>query len=244
MSLSSFLLGKRHSKAENDIDGDLDAVLRSSVRPLYPLTPQSVNFVSCLQISTPPTHTDNTAANTGAKRRRDVLKDDFPAPLKRKKSVNTKGQSSPRPPPTTKRESQPKADKEKKGEEVPKRAKTKELSTESSDEEDDAGLEEAYERKVHPATGSSRNEAQPSVSSDSEGETSQLVHETTVVKKDRRSKTRPGRVHHVPPDETKEQRDARTIFLGNVPIQVAKEKVYPKFLHPMASLVSQILSLP
>ena len=39
MSLSSFLLGKRHSKAEHDIDGDLDAVLRSSVRPLYPLTP-------------------------------------------------------------------------------------------------------------------------------------------------------------------------------------------------------------
>ena len=231
MSLSSFLLGKRHSKADNDIDGDLDALIRSSVRPLYLLTAQSVNFVSRLQISTLPTNSHQTATNTGAKRRRDALRDDFPTPLKRKKSVNARGQSSRRPPPTTNPESHSKAAKEKKSDEVPKKgAKNKELPTESDDEEDDAGLEEAYERKVRPgkqiATGPSRNKAQPSGSSDSEGETSQLIHETAVVKKDRRSKARQGRGHNVPPDETKEQRDARTIFLGNVPIQVAKEKVY------------------
>ena len=224
MSLSSFLLGKRHSKADNDIDGDLDALIRSSVRPLYLLTAQSVNFVSRLQISTLPKNSDQTATNTGAKRRRDALKDDFPAPPKRKKSVNAGGQSSRRPPPTTNPEPRPKAAKEKKS------AKNKELPAESNDEEDDAGLEEAYERKIRPekqiATGSSRNKAQPSGSSDSEGETSQLIHETAVVKKDRRSKTRQGRGHNVPPDETKEQRDARTIFLGNVPTQVATEKVY------------------
>jgi len=81
-------------------------------------------------------------------------------------------------------------------------------------------------------------------SSDSEGETSQLVHETAVVKKDRSSKTRQGHVHNVNPDETKEQREARTIFLGNVPVEVAKEKVYLKFLPPMTSPVSQIISLP
>lgn len=46
-----------------------------------------------------------------------------------------------------------------------------------------------------------------------------------MVKKDRRSKTRQGHVHNVRSDETKEQRDARTMFLGNVPIEVAKEKV-------------------
>ena len=34
MSLSSFLLEKRHSKGNKDIDGDLDALLRSSVRLL------------------------------------------------------------------------------------------------------------------------------------------------------------------------------------------------------------------
>ena len=48
MSLSSFLLEKRHSKADNDIDGDLDALIRSSVRPLYFSTPQSVNLMSRL----------------------------------------------------------------------------------------------------------------------------------------------------------------------------------------------------
>jgi hypothetical protein len=34
MSLSTFLLKKRHSKGNKDIDGDLDALLRSSVRLL------------------------------------------------------------------------------------------------------------------------------------------------------------------------------------------------------------------
>ena len=32
-------------------------------------------------------------------------------------------------------------------------------------------------------------------------------------------------MHHVPLDETKEQRDARTVFLGNVPMEVVKSKV-------------------
>jgi len=45
-----------------------------------------------------------------------------------------------------------------------------------------------------------------------------------VVKKVQRDRTRPRHVHFVPPDETKEQRDARTIFIGNVSMEVAKSK--------------------
>ncbi len=231
MSLSSFLLGKHHSKGIQDIDGDLDALLRSSVRLLHFQPLNRLNSMSFVQISTPPTNTDTAITNTGAKRKRDAFKDAFAAPVKRKKSANSKGHSSLRPPPTTDLGSHPKAAKERKGNEVSKKkVKPNKSQAESGDEEDDAGLEETYERKVHPrkqvATGSTRNEEQPepSGSSDSEGQTSQLTHET-AVKKDRRSKTRSGRVHNPPPDETKEHRDARTIFLGNVPMEVTKGKV-------------------
>jgi nucleolar protein 12 len=232
MSLSSFLLGKHHSKGIQDIDGDLDALLRSSVRLLHFQPLNRLNSMSFVQISTPPTNTDTAITNTGAKRKRSALKDAVAVPVKRKKAANSKGHSSLRPPPTTTDlGSHPKAAKERKGNEVSKKAKQNKSQAESGDEEDDAGLEETYERKVHPrkqvAMGSTRNEEQPepSGSSDSEGQTSQLTHET-AVKKDRRGKTRSGRVHNPPPDETKEHRDARTIFLGNVPMEAAKGKVW------------------
>jgi hypothetical protein len=62
-----------------------------------------------------------------------------------------------------------------------------------------------------------------------------------VVKKNknRRSRTRPGTAHSSPPDETKEERDARTIFLGNVPMEVAKGKV----LYTTSSFLPSVTSL-
>jgi len=250
MSLSSFLLGKRHSK---DIDGDLDSLLRSSVRLLHPQPFRGLILGPFVQISTPPTNPSTALTNSGAKRRRDASKDAVPSLVKRKKSVDARKQPSLRPPRTTHLGSRSKATKERKVTEVPnKKAETNESPAESDDEDADAGLEEAYERKVRfgkqVATRSSRNKEQPSSSSESEGETSQLVHETAVKKnKNRRSRTRPGKVHSSPPDETKEERDARTIFLGNVPMEVAKGKVLytmSSFLPSVTSLILQIGSLP
>ncbi|KAI9452443.1 hypothetical protein F5148DRAFT_1300950 [Russula earlei] len=114
MSLSSFLLGKRRSKGDKHIDGDLDALLRSS----------------------------------------------------------------------------------------------------SDDEEADEGPEEADKQNI---------EKQPSATPEGEEDTSQLAHETTA-KKGRHSQTRSRHAHQVPPDETKERRDARTMFLGNVPVEACKEQ--------------------
>jgi nucleolar protein 12 len=204
--------------------------------------------MSFAQISTAPTNPRVALINTGVKRRRDASKDAIPSPVKRKKSVDAREQSTLRQPRTSNLGSHSRATKERKGNEASKKKTKPNQSPASSDDEDaDAGLEEAYERKVRlgkqVATASSRNKEQLRGSSDSEGETSQLVHETTV-KKDRRSRTRPRQVHNAPLDETKAERDARTIFLGNVPMEVAKGKVCAGHLSPMIALISQIASLP
>lgn len=220
MSLSSFLLGNRPSKKDKDIDGDLDALFRSS-------------------IPTPGTKPSPAPTKTGVERRGDAVEDAFPAPSKRKKSVNDEAQPSVRSIPST-NEPAPhsKKTKEGKGKRVSKKTTGTEKAPEEIGDEDNAGLEEAYEHKVRPgkqvAKGSSKDEEQLNGTSDSEEDASQLVHET-MVKNAKRDKTRSRHVHHyVPPDETKEQRDARTLFLGNVPMEVAKSKsalkVFKKYI--------------
>jgi nucleolar protein 12 len=244
MSLSSFLLGKRHSKKDKDIDGDLDALFRSSVcLPQIP-TLLGVLIACCVQISTPRTKPSPPPTKTGVKRRGDAVEDASPAPSKRKKSVNDKTQPSVRPIPSINEPvSHSKKTKEGKGKKVSKKTTRTEKTPEEIGDEDNAVLEETYEHKVRPgkqvARGSSRDEAQLNDTSDGEEDASQLVHET-IVKNAKRDKTRSRHAHHhhVPPDETKEQRDARTIFLGNVPMEVAKSKVRPLSLTPGLTLLT------
>jgi nucleolar protein 12 len=203
------------------------------------------NKLSCVQISTKP---NPAPTKTGAKRRGDATENAFPAPFKRKKSVNAQDLEQPSLQPisrTNATASHPKRTREGKAHRVSKRTAKTEKTHEASDDEVHAGLEEAYEHKVHPgkqvAGGSSRDSEQLSDTSDSEGDASQLAHET-VVKKAKRDRIRSKHVHHVPPDETREQRDSRTIFLGNVPMEVAKSKVCLTFLS--WPLFSPIVSLP
>ena len=59
--------------------------------------------------------------------------------------------------------------------------------------------------------------------SDKEGNPSRLVHESVAVGD--KSKTVSGKVKYAPQEETPEQRDARTVFVGNVPVEVVKSKV-------------------
>jgi nucleolar protein 12 len=152
--------------------------------------------------------------------------------------VNNKAQPSVRPIPSTNElASHSKNTKEGKD----KRVSKKTTRTET-DDEDNAGPEEVYEHKIRTgkqlARGSSRDEEQLDDTSDSEEDVSQLVHET-VVKNPKRDRTRPRPAHHhIPPDETKEQRDARTVFLGNVPMDVAKSKVCPLSFSPGITLLT------
>jgi nucleolar protein 12 len=205
--------------------------------------------VLCVQISTqaPRTKPSPPSTKNGVKRRGDAVEDALPAPSKRKKSVNDKAQPSVQPISST---NEPASHSEKTKEGKAKRVSKKTTGTEKAPEEigdeDNAELEETYEHKVRPgkqvARCSSRDEEQLNGTSDSEEDASQLVHETTV-KNVQRDKTRSRRVHHqVPPDETKEQRDARTLFLGNVPMEVAKSKVCPLFLSPGLTLLTDYQS--
>lgn len=58
--------------------------------------------------------------------------------------------------------------------------------------------------------------------SDNEGDLDKLVHES-LTKKDK--KVRTPKTKYVPSEETAELRDQRTIFVGNLPIEVASKKV-------------------
>ena len=93
--------------------------------------------------------------------------------------------------------------------------------------------EEEEEEDIPHASGSSAAHVPPASSVadsdvDDEGDPSQLVHESLV----------PGGKHkhgghktkYVPEGETSEQRDARTVFVGNVPLEVMKSKVRLPFV--------------
>jgi len=241
MSLSSFLLGKRCSKKDEDIDGDLDALFRSSVCLLaYSKPPSRFIGVSCVQVSTPRTKISPAPTKVGIKRREDAVEDAIPAPSKRKKAKEQP--SVPPKPRINAPATHSKKTKEEKGHKASKKPTEKVKTREESGDEDHEGLEEAYEHKVRPGKqaprGSSRDDEQLNDTSHSEEDASQLVHET-VAKRAQRDRTRPRHIHHIPPDETKEVRDARTIFLGNVPMEVAESKVCP-LLFFLASLFSQL----
>lgn len=63
--------------------------------------------------------------------------------------------------------------------------------------------------------------------SDIDGEFPNIIHESLVAGKAgvQRGKRSGPQMKYVPPEETPEQRDARTIFIGNLAIEVAKKKV-------------------
>ncbi len=110
------------------------------------------------------------------------------------------------------------------GEKVKKRkantkGKGKEVESEEEDEEDDR-LESAYLEGKKPMvpekTGDDEAER-----SDNDGDLDKLVHES-LTKKDK--KTRAPKTKYVPSEEVAEQRDQRTIFVGNLPIEVASKR--------------------
>ena len=207
----------------------------------------SRELLACAQVPALPTGftATPTPENTGIKRRRDIGNGLVPGPIKRSKAAGAIGQSLTSKPaiaePLAKGSKKVKV---KRGlrEGSKTKSKTKDALEESDEEEVDCGLEEAYERKNrHPgkqdAPSTSKNKEGSESTSESEVDASQLVHET-VKRQDQLGKTRPTRrriMHHdCPPNETKEQRDARTIFIGNVPVDVAKSKVCPNL--PLSSL--------
>ncbi|KAI0720590.1 hypothetical protein C8T65DRAFT_567599, partial [Cerioporus squamosus] len=59
--------------------------------------------------------------------------------------------------------------------------------------------------------------------SDEEGDPSKLVHES-LLKGSAKTQPRPGKAKYVPSEESPAQRDARTVFVGNVAVEVTKSR--------------------
>jgi nucleolar protein 12 len=192
---------------------------------------------SWLQIPPPSVDPAPVLSSIGNERRRGVAKVSSQSRVKRKKSAEDNEQCSFQSGSTTDLlVVSSRKGKVKKGHgDSKKRCKIEKSPKKADNEEVGVGLEEAYERKVRPvATGFSKNEEH----SENEADPSQLVHETTVKKGRRENR----HVHGIPPDETKEEHDGRTIFLGNIPMEVAKSKVCSSTLLNLTLLVSQIVS--
>lgn len=94
-------------------------------------------------------------------------------------------------------------------------------SEEETDEDDNSDVENLYlsGRKAGTVKSTEEDAASPSSSDD---EHSPLVHESLKTGK-KKGRSLPAKF--VPSDETADQRNARTIFIGNLPLQVAQKKV-------------------
>ncbi|OJT09892.1 Nucleolar protein 12 [Trametes pubescens] len=213
MSLSSLLFpAKGKAKA---IDKGLDDLFRSSaaVAPPRPVVPAASTPAAA---ATPTTPSD---------RKRKVTEETPTGKTKKSKSDSAAAPSS------SKSASKPEKKEKKK-----KHAKV--ASSSESEVDEDAKLQEQMHKKkskkrVSPEpTHAAEEEAESSKSdsSDEEGDPSKLVHESLLKGSQAKSQSRHGKAKYVPAEESPEQRDARTIFVGNVAVDVTKSKPMQKQL--------------
>ncbi|VDC01324.1 unnamed protein product [Peniophora sp. CBMAI 1063] len=99
-----------------------------------------------------------------------------------------------------------------------------------SDSDDNADVEEAYAARTitkltAPSTSADKSDSDSDRSDSDDADAPPPVHESLLPKIERRDRgKKKDKTRYVPPGETKEQRDARTVFVGNVPVEVVKSK--------------------
>lgn len=246
MSLASFLLG---AGKKQPIDKELDGLLKSQVRE-----------------DDRPSSTTRVASNENEnEKKRKSKKHDEERKKKRTKSSDAgvneetvvhdkkvqKAEDGPSSTAHVASKENKKKRKSKKDDEENKRKRSKSSDTEVNEKETVARDKKARKvsRKAVEADLDSDVEADKAESSkvsmggglvtdgeDSDGP-SHLVHET--LHRDGSSPQKgEGKKKYVPADETQEQRDARTIFIGNVPPEVAQKRPLQKRLrqHVLASV--------
>lgn len=107
------------------------------------------------------------------------------------------------------------------------RAKAKKAES-SDDEGDNEELENTYIARKAVSVQEPEPEPEPAVDSDEEGNPSTLVHES--VANSGKSKGVAAKSKYIPEDETPDRRDARTIFIGNLSVEVAQKRVRVSFI--------------
>ena len=102
-----------------------------------------------------------------------------------------------------------------------RKRKTKALSREV-DEEEEVKVPQATSSATPPPPDT--HDGTEDSDSDPEGDPSKMVHESLAH--DGKPKHTSHRTKFVPEDETSEKRDERTIFIGNVPVDVITDRVH------------------
>ncbi|KII86694.1 hypothetical protein PLICRDRAFT_143118 [Plicaturopsis crispa FD-325 SS-3] len=222
MSLSSLLLqpgAAGPSKRTDGIDNDLDALFRSAASKTQPPSGPHENKKRKLKTDATVDAASSKKSKTSTKSKRARLSDEVePQPAAEVPSV---------PPPS-------KTSKKSSGDKKGKR-KAKEVSSEV-EEGDNPDLEAAYHDRTSKDTAAAEAD-----DDDDAPDPSKLVHESVAQAKSGRDRgSRNGKTKYVPPDETSEQRDARTIFIGNLSLQVAQKRPLLKQLqrHILAEIPS------
>nr|GAT51474.1 predicted protein [Mycena chlorophos] len=223
MSLSSLLLGK-----PKKVDSELDALFKSNPAP-----PRSGPVPAAA--TQPPTKKRKIEDAEGTKEKKRVKNAAKSSPSKAKvapvPTKNKKSKKAPAPAPPSTAESDADADVD---------------SESDSDSDDDDELEAAYLRKAQTKGKPPPDENEGANSSEVEGDEHDIdsasesdadadapppTHESLLPSAKRvRVKSTTKKTKFVPEDETSGQRDARTLFVGGLPVEVAEKKQLKKQL--------------
>lgn len=211
MSLSSFLL-----KSTQNVDSELDALFKSQVcNTPSKFSPGIDSIIKPSATISAPASTQ--ISETPSKKRK--LEDHKQATQVKRPKSNTPVA------PGDKEDQTPKV-RTSASKKLKARTKPKEPE-EEEDDEDNSDIENAYLREKggeKPDPKDKPIEEEESNDEDEEGDPSQLVHESLTGKGKSKSK-RGSKQKYVPPDETPDQRDQRTIFIGNLSLEVAQKRV-------------------
>ena len=113
---------------------------------------------------------------------------------------------------------------------LPKRAVSPPLPSQDEASAEGSGDEEEEDGSNAENT---RSDAGDASDSDDEGDPTQMVHESLLKGDASATTSRHGKTKHVPTEETAEQRDARTVFVGNVAVEVTKSRVRLLIFHSL-----------
>ncbi|OCH91899.1 hypothetical protein OBBRIDRAFT_727978 [Obba rivulosa] len=209
MSLSSFLLGAARVQKQDVIDKELDNLFRSTLPEAGP----STSSTEKVEVVAEPVsdgangkkrkHTENTTSAKAKKSRigKERAQDRQKSPTKSAKRTKV---VAPQP---------------------PKDSESSEVDAPVSTVQQSSGK---GHKRAKPASVANEDSEDDSSSSDSEGDAPQLVHES--VSKGAKKGAGRKKKRFIPEDETPQRRDARTIFVGNVAIEVAKSRPLQKQL--------------
>ncbi|KAG2123797.1 hypothetical protein DEU56DRAFT_43003 [Suillus clintonianus] len=207
MSLSSFLLGGKATSKQKTIDTELDALFQTQVR----LTGLHVFLRVYIELYLLKVQDNGSTAASNDKKRKPEGEQSHS--LKKHKAAPKESQQH---------DSHP-SKRDKQGED--KKAKVKKRKLEAQETKEISAVESSSIK---------RRGGEPVNNSDPEEESgpSTLVHESLLngsTKSNQRISARKGK--HAPSDESEDQRNSRTIFVGNLSSEVAQKRPLQKQLH-------------